>query len=109
MKSLTIQELEQIGKSEHLPISIKKAIDIILNAINDWPNPVLNLGQYEYEVKILVGGEVTKSRITQSLLQIDYSKNAWEAESVTQLLNLFEIFPNEDLLKHILRNIENEC
>lgn len=79
--------------------------EILIKAINDWPNPIIKLEDYELEVRNFIGGEITKNKLELRLSQIDLSKNAWEAESLSQLINVFQFYKEGASLKDIISNL----
>jgi hypothetical protein len=75
---------------------------VLLAAIVDWPNSVTRVEDYEREVHQFVGGEVTKRTIKECLSKIDHSINAWQAESLTQLIDVFEYYGQDVSLKEVI-------
>lgn len=106
--SLSVSYLEKIQESEKLTGVIKEIINILLAAINDWPAPIINLVDYEKEVYKLMGEEVSRETMEEYISNIDYSKNAWEGESFSQLIEVFNYYEEEKQLKEILKEIQGE-
>ncbi len=100
MQNIGIYELEKIQESESLNSFAKKAIDILLSSINDWPDTVFDLDSFETGVSDFIGGEVTKRKIKST--KVDISKDAWKAESLSQLLELFKLYDESLSLKKII-------
>ncbi len=109
--SISISYLEKIQESEKLPANVKNIINILLAAINDWPNPIISLVDYENEVYKLIKGEISRKTMEEYISNMDYSKNAWEAESLSQLIEIFNAYEEgkqlKDILKEICGQIEN--
>lgn len=104
--SLSISHLEKFQESKKLANPITELVDILLAAINDWPNPIINLDDYEKEIYKLMGNEeINRSKLENYLSQIDYSKFAWEAESLSQLLDIFNYYEKDKSLKEIMNDI----
>jgi hypothetical protein len=106
MKNLIISELEQAQESKEISSIVREVIGVFLAAINDWPNPILKLEDYNLEVKSFIGGEVTKHKISLTLSQIDVSKNSWQAESLSQLSDVFKFYNEGVSLKEIIIDLE---
>jgi hypothetical protein len=106
--SLSINYLEKIQGSEELITVMKELISILLAAINDWPNQMDSLIDYENEVYMLVGEEVNRKKIEEYISSIDYSKNAWVAESLSQLLEIYNYYDGGKPLKEILKEIQEK-
>lgn len=68
---------------------VKKVIDALTLAINDWPNQVVKLEDYEVEVSRFLGQETTAKAINLVLTRINYSIHSWQAESLSELLVVF--------------------
>ena len=103
--NILIDNLENIQESEKLTKVLKEVISILVSAINDWPNPILSLVDYEKEIDKLVGGDVDKKKIEKCISNIDYSQYAWEAESLSQLIDIFNYYEEGKLLKEIVNDI----
>ncbi len=107
MNSITVEQLYQLSNSENVSNSTKATLSTLLDAINDWPNEIHELDQYLSEVISFIGGEITRLNVSNSLSNIDYSINSWQAESISQLNELFKIFPDEISQIAILKHINN--
>lgn len=106
MKTLIISDLENVQESKKIDSIIRKVVGILLTAINDWPSPVIDLENYELEVKIFIGSKTTKQKIKSALTQIDFSKNSWQAESLTQVIDVFEFYKDGMSLKEIITELK---
>jgi hypothetical protein len=104
MQNIAIYELEKIQESDDISLFAKKAIDILLSSINDWPDPVFDLDSFETCVSDFVGGEATKRKIKST--KVDVSKDAWRAESLSQLLDLFKLYDENISLKKIILKLK---
>jgi hypothetical protein len=87
----------------------EKVIEVLYNSINDWPITVAKLEDYESEVKYYIGGDVNKSRVESFLLKIDLSKDAWKAESLSQLSEVFQFYPTDFTLAEIIIELRLNC
>lgn len=54
----------------------------------------------------MIGEEINKNKLEDYLSKIDYSKNAWESESLSQLIDLYNYYENGKSLKQILKEIK---
>lgn len=106
--NLTIKDIEGWQESEKLSDDIKKIINILLAAINDWPKPIGTLAEYENEIYRLIGSESNKINIKEYISKANYSLNAWEAESLFQVLEILIHYEHEKTLKQIIEEIENK-
>jgi seryl-tRNA synthetase len=84
--------------------SDKKIAEKILEAENDWgdwKSSVNNLNEFINVLEKEVGGTVTKKSLNELLKKYNrnISQNAWEAESVCSLLEVFEFTQEVDLRK----------
>jgi len=106
MKNFSINKLIEFQGSKKLNSIDQKLIDILLAAINDWPDLIINLENYESEVAAFIGGETTKQKIKVAERKFDISKDAWKAESLSQIMELFDLYDTNISLKEIIRNFE---
>ena len=79
-----------------------KIIKCIINAQNDWgdaQNPVNSLNDFLIALEKEVGGNITKNSLKKLLSKYyqNISRNMWEVESVTSLLEVFEWTDKTDL------------
>jgi len=106
--SLSINHLEKIQESEKLTTAIREIINILLAAINDWPNEIISLADYEKEIYKLVGEEIDRQKLEEYILKIDYSQNSWEAESLSQLIEVYNYYEEGKPLKEIFKEIKEK-
>ena len=106
MMDLSIIDLEKMIEARKISDNIKIIIDVFLLAVNDWPNPILNLEDYESEVEKFINGITSKDEIEKTLSKIDFSKNAWQAESLSQMLDVFQFYKNGISLKEIIEDLK---
>lgn len=102
---LTITQLEKTTLHD---VKLKGIIDIFLAAINDWPNPISNLEDYEYEIEKFIKAETQKSNIKRTLDIIDLTQNAWEAESLAQIVAVFDFYDKELSLEDIINDLKEK-
>jgi len=105
MELLEISNLQKIQESENVKPIIKDLIQGLLIAINDWPNPIVQLKDYELQVCKFIGEEVTKNNLQECLSRINLPKNAWHAESLSQLADVFKLYENEISLKEVITDL----
>jgi len=105
---LSISYLEEIQESGKLTTVVNAILNILLSAINDWPNPILNLDDYQKEIYKLAGEKIDRKKLEDCILKIDYSKNAWEAESLSQLIEVYNYYEESKPLKEILEELKEK-
>ena len=103
--NLTIEFLEKFQESGKLDLETAKIVDIILVAVNDWPDPINSLDEYENAVFLFLGAEVNRKRIEQRLLRINDSGEAWNAESLFILLPVFDYYKPDQQFKNIIEEL----
>ena len=108
MKSLNIDELEDAQESNGIDPVLASVIDIFLKANNDWPIAVLTLEDFEIEVSNFINGTTTKNNIYLASKKIDLFKNAWQAESLGQIMDVFQFYEKGISLKEIIERLRKE-
>jgi len=106
--SLSVSHLEKIQESEKLTTIVKQILTILLAAINDWPNQLPTLVDFEKEIYKLVGEEIDKKVLENYILKIDYSKDAWKGESLCQLIEVYNYYEENKPLKDIFNEIKEK-
>jgi hypothetical protein len=102
MNKLLISDIENLLEKENILKQRKEVFNIFISAINDWPKTFDNLDDYESDVNEFIQRVTKKVNIEDSLMKIDFNKNAWEAESLSQLLLLFDYYDEDLSLKEII-------
>jgi hypothetical protein len=105
MKLPDITNLQKVQESEGVDPIIKDLIQGLLIAINDWPNPIVQLEDYDLQVCQFIGKEVTKNNLQECLSRINLLKNAWHAESLSQLADVFKLYEYEISLKEVITDL----
>lgn len=106
--SLSILELEEMVEIDKISPKIKNCIEILLSAINDWTTPVNNLCDYDKAVQNFIESVVTKRNIEIALSKIDLSRFAWEAESLSSLIEVFDYFKEGNTLSQIINELQKQ-
>ena len=100
---LTLTELEKAQENKDIPLFIQELIAILLSAINDWPGKITTLADFDTEISDFLKDEVTRNNIEKKLLHINCAKYAWEAEALSNLLDIFSSrFENKSFKEIIL-------
>ena len=88
---------------DNIDSSEVKSLDCLLQVVNDWPNSFDTLEEYLADIRIFLETKsITAETIQSKLNTLDASKNAWEMESLTGLLELMNNKIENKLLKEIL-------
>lgn len=74
MKDFSLNELIKLRDSGRVSDDIISHIEILQNAINDWPQRIETLDDFELSVKNFVGDEVTKKEVERCLSRIDFPR-----------------------------------
>ena len=106
MTNIDILDLERMGDSQNTNDIDKSTASILLDAINDWPYDTPMLNNYMKEVIDFIGGEPTKKRIDLKLTKINYGRDAWKAESLSQLVEIFKFYTEGMSLNEIIGNLK---
>ncbi len=101
-------EIEKKIENNEIAEGLSQVFKIILSSINDWPTSVLTLYDYEMQVEGFINNRTTKINIEKSLKAIDFSENSWQAESLTQILDVFQFYKSGYTLKKILDEAKNK-
>ena len=64
------------------------------------------LEEYEKEIYMFVGGDIDRKKLEIFVSELDYSKYAWEAESLSQIVEVYNYYEEKKHLKDILKEIK---
>lgn len=103
---LTIEHVENNILNSYVDNEIRKVLHIFLNSINDWPENVLSVEDYISQIEKFVEGSVTKEKLEKTLQQISFNKKAWNAESISQLLDVYFYYSEQLSLREILDEVK---
>ncbi|MBI3138215.1 MAG: hypothetical protein HYZ15_06495 [Sphingobacteriales bacterium] len=91
-------ELYELREAKGTSDEARKIIDLLLQAINDWPGPVDTVENYLSKVKLFLGTKNLNYHIIKKGIN---SQNPgiylWEFESLSSLLELAEINKKAEL------------
>lgn len=101
-------EIETLVKEKNADKNIYKIVEIFLNAVNDWSTEIYSLESYEVRIRLLVGSPVNIFTLKKFKKNVDHQRNAWEAESVCQLLGIYEFYNEDFSLSAILQHLHDK-
>ncbi len=101
---INIEELQRLYDIE-LSESVRIKVELLITAVNDWPNPIYYLDEFAAAVTKFVEGEATKDNIVKALQEIDFSTDAWVAESLSSVINLYDYYSSGTTFKDIVEDI----
>ena len=87
---LYINKIDKLEEKGLIGGDIVEVLNIFLSAINDWPISVESLDDYEAQVHEFINAVTLKRNIEVSINEADLSKNALQAESLSQIIGIFE-------------------
>lgn len=85
----------------------REPIEILLAAINDWPQEISDLTEFVNIIENFINGETSRANIENTLSRIDVKKYAWQAESLSVLVEVFDHFEQNTTLDEIISRIES--
>jgi hypothetical protein len=104
---LFVSDLEKLSEESHISEQLKLVIDTILMAINDWPVSFDNLDDYNNSVNVFINGKTTKNNLERSLKYLEVKNYAWQIESLTQLLDVFQFYEPDQSLEDIIQKLKD--
>jgi hypothetical protein len=102
---VNIEAIEEIIDSGLSTKDDAQILKIFLAAVNDWPVNCSTLEEYADRVEETIRSLVTKQSLKNFLAGVDFQKHAWQAESITQLLQIYEFYDERKSLKEIINDL----
>lgn len=103
---MTIYSLEKYINNVVIDDAEKKALIALIDAINDWPEVVTDLNDFEMKINIFLNEIPSKESIIRGLRTIDYTNCSWQGESLYQVLEIYNYFDESLSLKNIIDVLE---
>lgn len=109
---LTTEELIDALDNDATEADLKYAVESLLEAISDWPTSLSEPSELVSELKLQINAKLTIKNIERFLKTLRVEKDAWKMESLSSILNIFEIERNENVdgeveLEVLLERITN--
>lgn len=108
---LYISNLEHILENKSLSKEDNETIKIFLASINDWPNDVESIEDYIDELNNFINKNLVKKNIVDFTRNINLSKFSWQAESLSQIIDVFknygEIITLDEIFKELTIRIKS--
>lgn len=104
--TLDISDIERIANSIGIEKKMLQKLHVFLDAINDWPFDPPSLEEFVNQLESFIGDISTKDNLERTLKNIDYHQNAWAAESITQLLELYRFYNSSVSVREIIDDLK---
>ena len=103
--SLNVQAMIDIVDTD-IAKEISKPLAVFLVSINDWRASPTTFDGYVHEIEGIIGGVATKSSLEKFLMRCNFKSRAWEAESITGLLDIYQYYDEHSSLRFIVADLE---
>jgi len=103
---MKLEDLEELIEkvSDKSPSSI--IAKLFLGAMTDWRTEINSLEQLENQISIFIKARPNYDSISNSLNNLDVTAYAWECESISQILELYNYFDKSMTLMEIINIVE---
>ena len=105
---LSIKAIEEIITAGLPDNDTTKALEIFLAAGNDWSSNPSSLEEYVTQIEEVLQGKATKQYLEQFARDADFSRHAWNAESASQLLEVYQFYGEHLSLSEIISDLKNK-
>ena len=100
--NITVDQLMDLTESNSISTDNRKKIDLLLEAINDWPTSVDSLDVFLKEIKNFLKIDVlTFNTIDSKVKKINPAHFAWQCESLTSLMEVIKENKLESIEAHL--------
>jgi hypothetical protein len=103
---MLIADVERAIEMQYFNDEIKNVFEILIAAANDWPTATETFEEFITQVEKLLVGPSTKQHLQEALSKMTIEKNAWQAESITQLLYVYLYYADDQTLRDVLHDLE---
>lgn len=105
---MELEDVEKLGNSKDTEAGVEKATVILLAAIDDWPMQVRSLEEFCRQIEQFIESEATRESLVSNLSHINCGTHAWHAETLTQLLELFDLYPPASSLRQLFSFLNSD-
>jgi hypothetical protein len=92
-----LEKLHEKLESNSISEIERNAIELLIEALNDWPDSFSTVEDFISLLEKKIGGEITLFRVQKVLNKLNPIKEAWAAESLTSVKQVLELFPGKSL------------
>lgn len=103
-----IEKIENILDDDNVDLILKRDLSFFLNAINDWPTEISSIDEYINELENLIGNVATRNSLTFFIENVNVLNYAWQTESISQILDIFDYQREKKTLREIMMDLKNE-
>jgi hypothetical protein len=104
---LTLAELEHLVSEKDLNKRDFEVLQLFKKAITDWPEEVDSVDEFVDKVEVFISGETTLKNIREKASE-DVMRFAWQAESLSQICDIFNYYPRCKTLRDILNVLKSD-
>jgi hypothetical protein len=103
---MQVSKYQEYLKSNEFSTNEKLVIQLLLDAANDWPKDQPTLLDFISDVERFLDETPNQFTLHNCLNNIDLSKNAWEAESLAQLIEIYKFYDGSKSLFDVLKSLD---
>jgi len=91
-KNVTIDQLYNLREDTALPAGLILKIDLLLQAMTDWPSRIDSVSNFLVEVKYFLKiDNLDHKSISLKMNELDAAQYAWQLESLSSVIDILEI------------------
>jgi hypothetical protein len=104
----SISKIEEMVENKKFSTKIIPVIQTLFSSVNDWPETLDNFYDYDIAVQNFIKNTTTRNHIELALKKVDVCNYAWEAESLSYLVEIYDYFEEGITLKEIIDKVISE-
>ena len=108
MNDLSVCDIDNLMANMNSNSRVHLILSIFKEAIDDWPENVQTLFEYNNEVRVYIKAKTSKSNIERAMQSADIVNDTWKAESLAVILRVFDCFGMGETLDQIIKTIIQE-
>lgn len=102
---LSTDTVEKILDEDSVSPDIKEVLQIFLAAINDWPDQISSLEDFQLKIREFIKTAPNKPEIESAKKKINYQTQAWYGESLSQVLEVYRFYDKNIFLEQIVDDL----
>ncbi len=108
MKDILVDQIQHFIDNKSLNSKLRSALELLLEAVNDWPDAVESLLDFERKINDYLNCSATKENLRAATKNRNLEESAWYLESIASVILVFDIYKGQVSFNDIINALLEE-